>query len=152
MRDPTVTRIDPDVEEAAVAHAVNLLTPFVEMGALWRSDAPIHEMFGHWHAFMQACTALVNGKESELRKLRIRQPARRPSYRFRRAVIIEVIEEVEALGFHRRRNPANHGRDDKRASACAVVSKALYRLGVGMSEGAVVDLVRPLRPKKPRRR
>ena len=75
-----------------------------------------------------------------------------PPFLFRRQVIRLVLDDITALGFARRRNVASHDDPDKRPSACAIVSKALERLGARMSEAAIVDFCRPLRQKKAARR
>lgn len=154
MRDPA-TRVDPDVE-AAIAHAMKLLTPFVNDGAFRHRDPPYDEILKALKAF----GSMYPGRRriDEMKRLfaeqfpEIRHSSGHPAYLFRRAVILLVIDEIKALGFDRRRNQANHDRDDKRASACSIVSRALGRLDVGMTEAAVAELVRPLRPKKRARR
>lgn len=153
MRDPT-TRVDPDVE-AAIAHAMKLLTPFVNDGVFRHRD-PLRDP--PWDEILKALKALGSlypGRRriGEWRRPfaerfpKIRHSSGHPAYGLRRAVLLLVIDEIKALGFDRRRNTANHDRDDKRASACSIVSRALGRLDVGMTEAAVVERLR-LRPKK----
>jgi len=90
--------------------------------------------------------------EKLMEGIKLPQPRGHPSYRFvRRNVLLLVLDEITALGFRRRRNQENYDDPDKRASGCSILSTALRRLGVDMSEAAIVDLTRPLRRRPPRK-
>jgi hypothetical protein len=146
MRDPT-TRVDPKVE-AAIEHAVKLLRPFVRKSTLRVRDPP-------WHRLRKALESVDDGRrrtldewEKRLGSVEVSHPRGHPSYGLRRAVILLVLDEITAFGFRRRRNQTNYNDPDKRASGCSIVTTALNRLGVEMSEARLVDLIRPLRRRR----
>jgi hypothetical protein len=131
MRDPA-TRIDPEFE-ATIQHAVELLRPFVRSGALRRSDEPINKALRALKSADDGRRRTIAQWEQHLAKHAPKIPSPssgHPSFYFRRLIIHAVLQETVERGFHLRRNQANYGRHDKRASACSIVSTALYRLGV----------------------
>jgi hypothetical protein len=148
MRDPA-PRVDVEV---AIEHAVKLLRPFVCKGALSVRDPP-------WDRIFKQMESIDDGQRRNLREWgerastlpAVRHQRGHPSYGLRRAVILLVLDEITAFGFRRRRNQASHDDPHKPASGCFIVSLALKHLSAGMSEGQVVDLIRPKRRKTRRK-
>ena len=85
---------------------------------------------------------------TQLAPPKVPYPRGHPSYRFRRRVIQLVLDEIAVHGFRRRRNQANYDDPNKRPSGCSIVTTALNRLGVEMSEERLVDLIRLRRNRR----
>jgi hypothetical protein len=135
--------------ESAIEHAARLLGPFACSCALRRRDP---SWIDNSDAWFKAIKSLDDGRRHTLvrwEKMAAQLPEtphRRghPSFLFRRAVILLVLDEIVARGFRRRRR----SEFEKRESACSVVSKALYKLRIGMTEGQIADLIRPPRSRR----